>query len=95
MFCSYTIELGITAAAGPVGSDVIIQLQSDVGTPVTARCSVRLNLIGTSGDFIRTRQVLSYIVPAGASVLLATVQNVGGGTPTIVNQVEEIFTPPP
>jgi hypothetical protein len=46
-------------------------------------------------DLIRTRQVLSYIVPPGDNVLLATVQNVGAGNALIVHQTEEIFSPAP
>jgi hypothetical protein len=96
VFCIYTLEFDCTATAGPIGQDIIIELQSDAAPlPTTTRCSARLDFIGTSGDLLRNRQILSYIVPPGDSVVLATVQNVGGGSVLIVHQTEEIFSPAP
>ena len=95
-FCSYTIELGGPTAAGPTGTDIIVELLSDAANPpTTVRATARLNFIGTSGDLIRIRQTLAYIVPLGDNVLLTNSTNVGGGIPVIVAQVEETFTPPP
>lgn len=96
VLCIYTIEFSIPAAPGPFGTDIIIQLQSDgAAIPTIARCSARFEFNGSAPDLIRTRQVLSYIVPPGNNVLLATVQNVGAGNALIVHQTEEIFSPAP
>ena len=96
VLCIYTLEFNCTATPGPIGQDIIIQLQSDAAPlPTTARCSARLDFIGTSGDLLRNRQILSYIVPPGHFVVLATVQNIGGGSVLIVHQTEEIFLPAP
>src|SRR5512143_12864 len=96
VLCIYTIEFSTPAAAGPVGTDIVVEFQSDAGSPpTTARCSARFENIGAAGGLIRSRQVLSYIVPPGDNVLLAVVQNVGGGSVIIVHQTEEIFNPAP
>lgn len=96
VLCIYTIEFSIPAAAGPIGTDIIIELRSDAASPpITDRCSARFEFIGSAPDLIRSRQVLSYIVPPGHNVELATVQNIGGGSALIVQQTEEIFTPAP
>lgn len=91
----YTLEFSIPAAAGPVGTDIIIELRSDPGSPTTPRCSARFEFIGTAPDLIRSRQILTYICPPGNNVVLATVQNVGAGSVLIVHRTEEIFTPAP
>jgi hypothetical protein len=91
VFCAYTLELVGTVAAG---TDVQVELRSDAASPpTTVRASARLALVGTSGDLLRSRQVLSYIVPPGDNVQLTVVTAIGPNANAILEtSSEEIFS---
>lgn len=90
--CIYSCEIGGTTTLLS-GDDGVIELRSDTaGTPTTVRCSIRNRVFQglgvTVGTNVITRSVLTYLVPPGHNVRLATVTLVAAPTFAIIHQTE-------